>query len=407
MKLVYVLNQDNSKLMPCKPAKARKLLQSGRARVVERKPFTIKLNWQCEGVVQITTLGIDKGSHVSGFSVVGLGKVLICGDIHHRKDIKGKMGSRRALRRSRRSRKWYRKKRFDNRSSSKRSSRIPPSVKANVEEVIRTVNKLPIPISYITVEDVQIDIARLNNPDLQGKEYQESNRLDENLRIACLMRDNYICRACEKRNVKFGAHHVVPRSQGGKDTIKNLVTLCDKCHDKIHKGKITLTIQGENGFRDKIAQRTMQGKAYLYKELNKIAPVSKIFGYQTSEYRKFLGLEKSHSNDALCVATFLDGEIVEPDQDNFYTVSFLPRQTRKQYYSLSQKGKGRVKYQVNEELKGFKKGDIVRVKGRREKRITAIYSTGYLAFPRVKGEPSTANPRYCRLINKQKTVMFG
>jgi len=46
---VYVRNQDSTPLMPCTPAKARKLLQAGKAKVVEHRPFTIQLTWQCEG----------------------------------------------------------------------------------------------------------------------------------------------------------------------------------------------------------------------------------------------------------------------------------------------------------------------------------------------------------------------
>ena len=51
-------------------------------------------------------------------------------------------------------------------------------------------------------------------------------------------------------------------------------------------------------------------------------------------------------------------------RERFYSVSFRPRRTRRQYHDLSCKGQGRVKYQVNGELAGFCKGDIVRVKGR-------------------------------------------
>ena len=61
----------------------------------------------------------------------------------------------------------------------------------NVMEVVRVVRKIPLPISHITVEDVQVDVRRLSNPNVRGSEYQQSNRLDENLRIACLMRDNF------------------------------------------------------------------------------------------------------------------------------------------------------------------------------------------------------------------------
>ena len=32
-------------------------------------------------------------------------------------------------------------------------------------------------------------------------------------------------------------HHIVPLSMGGKDSVSNMVCLCDMCHDKIHYGK--------------------------------------------------------------------------------------------------------------------------------------------------------------------------
>jgi len=146
---VFVLNQDHQALMPCTPAKARKLLRAGRAKVVKRCPFIIQLGWQCEGRVQEVTLGIDKGSHATGISCVGNGKVLLSAEIHHRRDVKERMDDRRDHRRSRRRRKWYRPARFLNRASSKRSERLPPSIKTNVEEVIRVVNRIPLPISHI------------------------------------------------------------------------------------------------------------------------------------------------------------------------------------------------------------------------------------------------------------------
>ena len=66
-----------------------------------------------------------------------------------------------------------------------------------------------------------------------------------------------------------------------------------------------------------------------------------------------------------------------------------------------------MKYQVNKELEGFRKGDVVLVKEKYEKRINSIYSNGVLAFPRVKGEPSSSTPKHCRLLEKAKTIMFG
>src|ERR1700680_854456 len=99
---VFVCNLDGKPLMPCTPAKARKLLRDGTAKVARRCPFTLQLCWQCEGRVQGITLGIDKGSHVTGISCIGNGRVLLSAEIHHRADFKEKMEGRRRNRRNRR-----------------------------------------------------------------------------------------------------------------------------------------------------------------------------------------------------------------------------------------------------------------------------------------------------------------
>jgi len=403
---VYVVNKNGDKLMPCKPAKARKLLKVGKAHVIKCSPFTIQLNWDCEENVQKVALGIDKGSHKTGFCCVGNGQILMSGTINHRLDIKKKMDARRNNRRQRRNRKWYRPCRFNNRASSKRGGRLPPSVKANAEEVFRVVNKVPLPISDIVVEDVQIDIARLNNPNLRGKDYQKANRLDENLRLATLMRDNFKCTQCGKTKIRLEAHHIVGRSQSGKDTISNLITLCDKCHKDVHAGKFKIS-GGISGFKDRMAQRTMFGKTYLYNNLGRIASLTKVFGYQTAKWRKVLELSKEHDVDALCVATLLDGELVPYHRSNFYEIGFRASQTRRQYFDLPKKGKGRVRYQVNAELEGLHKGDVVLVKGKWIKQVHSIYSRrGYLAFRRLKGEPSSAQPRDCVLLERASTVLW-
>ncbi len=403
---VYVKNHDGAALMPCTSAKARKLLQAEKAKIVDYRPFTIQLCWQCEGHVQEVTCGIDKGSSVTGIACVGNGAVLLSAEIHHRRDVKEKMDDRRERRKSRRARRWYRPARFLNRASSKRSGRLLPSIKTNVEEVIRVVRKLPLPIAGIVIEDVQVDIARLNDPTLQGSRYQNPTRLDENLRIACLIRDSYMCQHCHKRHVRLEAHHIIYRENGGKDTLTNLATLCEQCHQRLHEGKIKLKVTGVSGHLDQIAQRTMQGKAHLYITLRSVAPLTTVFGYETATYRKYRDLPKTHIIDALCIATLGTGEVVAPPESNVYHIGFRPRQTRKQYHSQPKIGEGRVRYQVNEELQGFRKGDLVLVKGRYIKLINSIYSNGYLAFPRVKGEPNAARPHDCRILEQGRTIFW-
>ena len=392
--------------MPCTEAKARKLLRAEKAKIVDYRPFTIQLTWRCEGHTQEVICGIDKGSIVTGLTCIGNATVVLAAEIRHRRDVKARMEDRRDRRNSRRSRIWYRPPRFLNRASSKRSGRVPPSIKTNVEEVIRVVKRVPLPISTIVVEDVQVDIARLNDPTLRGSRYQDPTRLDENLRIACLMRDGYTCQQCHKSRRRLEAHHIQYRQNGGKDTLDNLITLCDQCHHRLHEGKITLKVKGVSGHLDQIAQRSMQGKTHLYTTLSQMAPLSTVFGYETATYRNYRGLQKTHIIDALCIATLGTGEGVAPPESNVYQIGFRPRQTRKQYHSRPRKGKGRVKYQVNNELQGFHKGDLVVVKGKYRKQINSIYSNGFLAFSRVKGEPTNALPRDCRLLEREKTILW-
>nr|WP_274532083.1 RRXRR domain-containing protein [Ktedonobacter racemifer] len=65
--------------MPCSAAIARLLLKEGKAKVVRRTPFTIKLSVQPERTyTQPLTLGVDTGSAVIGSAVAdGTGQHLV------------------------------------------------------------------------------------------------------------------------------------------------------------------------------------------------------------------------------------------------------------------------------------------------------------------------------------------
>jgi len=126
---VYVLNHDGSPLMPCKPAKAKHLLKAGKAKVVRRTPFTIKLLWDCESNTQEVVAGMDTGSKKIGTVAVTNGKVVYQSETELRNDVSKKMQRRAMYRRNRRSRKTrYRKARWKNRASMKKEGRLAPSI---------------------------------------------------------------------------------------------------------------------------------------------------------------------------------------------------------------------------------------------------------------------------------------
>ena len=119
--LVYVLKQNGQPFMPTSRfGKVRRLLKEGKAKVVRREPFTIRLLYEPEtDVVQECYCGVDTGSKHIGVAVVSNDRVLYQSQTELRSDIRGKMVSRRAYRHNRRQRKTrYRKCRFLNRRNS-------------------------------------------------------------------------------------------------------------------------------------------------------------------------------------------------------------------------------------------------------------------------------------------------
>ena len=69
---VLVLDTNRKPLMPCYPARARKLLSSDRASVFRRFPFTIILHDRTmeESVLQEVEVKIDQGSKTTGVALV-------------------------------------------------------------------------------------------------------------------------------------------------------------------------------------------------------------------------------------------------------------------------------------------------------------------------------------------------
>jgi len=53
--------------------------------------------------------------------------------------------------------------------------------------------------------------------------------MDARIRSAALERDDFTCQACGKKSAGQ-VHHIRARSQGGADSLSNLITLCGRCH---------------------------------------------------------------------------------------------------------------------------------------------------------------------------------
>ena len=139
--MVYVLNIKGQPIMPCKEAKARKLLKNNLAVLVKKEPFTIQLMFKCENKTQDITLGVDAGSKHIGLSATTNKKEVYSADVALRNDIVDLLSTRRQNRRTRRNRLRYRKARFNNRVKSKHKGWLAPSIENKIQTHFRVIEK--------------------------------------------------------------------------------------------------------------------------------------------------------------------------------------------------------------------------------------------------------------------------
>ncbi|WP_017661308.1 RNA-guided endonuclease IscB, partial [Baaleninema simplex] len=231
---IFVLDKDKNPLAPCHPAKARRLLKSGRASVFRRYPFTIILH-EIEAkdcVVPETQLKIDPGSKTTGLAILSENRVIWVSELSHRgQQIKNDLEKRRALRRSRRHRKTrYRKPRFLNRTRPK--GWLPPSLNHRVETTMTWVNRLRklCPIVSISQELVRFDTQKLQNPEVSGIEYQQGELLGYEVREYVLQKWGRKCIYCGAEDLPLEVEHIHPKSQGGSDRVSNLTLACHTCN---------------------------------------------------------------------------------------------------------------------------------------------------------------------------------
>lgn len=322
--LAYVLNKNGDPLMPCSPVKARKLLKNNKAKVVSCLPFTIKLFHGCSGYKQQTTLKIDTGSKIIGCAVVGNGKTLYASEVKTRQDIRKKMSQRAIFRRNRRNRKTrYRKARFENRKRN--SGWLTPTLRSKVQTHLKEICfvKSILPITKTIIEIANFDIHKLTNPNVKGKEYQEGRKKNfYNTKAFILSRDKYICQKCKscKDGLKLNIHHIIFRSNGGTDSPDNLITLCESCHNQIHKyknpEKESLKLQKKIVTKTIDAVQVSTIGSFLRKNLE----FQETFGYETKYNREVLELPKAHFVDAICVGLG-EGEVIKMPSCVFKKVS--------------------------------------------------------------------------------------
>lgn len=404
---VFVLDANGKQLAPTKEQKAWFLIRKKRATLVSKYPMIIQLNKEisddeiCKDEIRC---GIDDGGLYVGLALVqkcqSKNKVVFKGTIEQRNDVKHLMDVRRGYKRYHRYHKRYRQARFNNRSSSKRDGRIAPSILQKHQVTVRVINQLNkwVNITNYWLEDVSIDIRALTDGYKSYRwQYQKSNRLDENIRKAVILRDGCKCMECGKSNCRLEVHHIRPRRLNGSNTLSNLITLCEKCHQKtegreeLFMDKYFSLLKSSDNKNLNYAQHVMIGKKWLRKQLSNLGILYLTHGGDTANKRIDWDIEKTHSNDAICI-TDLQPNTCDVKE---WTIKPIRRQSKaKTDNVLGIKHKDLVEYT-------FKNGETYRGY------VTALYPEQMVInFQSPTKHCKKVNARKCKVLWKYSKIYW-
>lgn len=348
---IYVLSADGEPLMPTRRrGHVKRLLNRGKARIVSHVPFVIQLKYDGPKNTQPLFGGIDPGRTNIGAAVVTPeGKCVYRSHTASRnKEVPKNMSARKSHRRaSRRGERLRRKRRARANGTTTEfpDGRMLPGYEKPVmvkdiinttakfnyrkrpekwltptanqlvqthESLIRRISAI-LPVTDWTFEVnkfafMQMDSGKCYGTDFQNgrmKGYRDSHE------YVC-ERQNGACPICGTSIEHY--HHIIPRSQGGSDLPENILGVCMKCHERIHRGELSTDVEGimkRYGALSVLNQAIPYiGKwlTYAYGEDH----VHFCTGMETQAVRIASWLPKDHDIDALCIACIGAGTV--PDR---------------------------------------------------------------------------------------------
>ena len=321
--MVCVVANNGTQLMPTTNAKARKLLQNGRAKIFKYDPFTIMILDRSFGYTQPIEFKYDSGYGHIGLSICSEKREFKRVEICPLKDEPEKHNDQRKYRRTRRNRLRYRKPRFNNRK--KKKGWLAPSLQHKVDLHVYWFKKYltVMPITSVVVEVGSFDTQRLaaiaNGEELLvGTDYQHGEQYDfYTFRDAVFSRDHYTCQCC-KRNISntkdlvLHTHHIGYWKHDRSNRVSNLLTVCSKCHTPTNhqpSGKLYgLKSKSKNlpkaAFMNSVRYLLIDEIKDVINKQNNNTEVHVTYGSMTKLKRHELGIEKSHTNDAYAMGEF-------------------------------------------------------------------------------------------------------
>lgn len=419
---VFVLSREGKPVMPCSEKRARQLLACGRARVHRMYPFAIRLvdrtRASCE--LQPMRLSLDPGSKATGVALCRIEQnaaepvmhIAHLMELMHRgQAIRRALRNRALLRRARRARKTrYRAPRFENRTRP--GGWLAPSLQHRVDTTIAWVARLRrlAPITELAQELVRFDMQAMENPDIEGVEYQRGTLAGYELGEYLLAKWGRCCAYCDTTGVPLQKEHIVPKAAGGSNRVSNLTLACQPCNQKKGSRDVReflareparlkrILAQAKAPLKDAAAVNSTRW-ALLQKLQATGLPVETGSGGRTKFNRTRIGIAKTHALDAACVGV-VDG-VRRPAQPTLQikcTGRGSRRRTRVDSYGFP-----RGYLMRNKSVRGFRTGDIVIATVPSGKKAgvhvgrVAVRRTGSFNIQTSAGVVQSVSHKYCKV----------
>ena len=419
---VFVLDANKQPLMPCHPARARKLLRQKKAAVYRHAPFTLILKHRKGGEVQPLRWKIDPGAKTTGMALVASfargDRCVFAMELTHRgATIKKDVKQRRNCRRNRRSRNLrHRKPRFQNRR--RRKGWLPPSLQSRVDNVVSWTRRTcrHAPVTQLSMEHNRFDTQKLQNPEIEGVEYQQGTLFGYEVKEYLLQKWKWKCAYCGRGSRPLEVEHIIPTSRGGSDRVSNLTLACRKCN--LQKGNQTAEEYGYSRIQAE-AKKPLRAAAILNATRNALTRELESLGLglevgsggQTKFNRKQQGYEKQHWLDAVCVGHSGAQVFVEKNRE-VLEVRAMGRGNR-QMCRVNKYGFPRSQAKSGGEVQGFRTGDLVKAvitKGKKKGVYVgrvAVRKSGRFNIKTKGGTVQGIGYKNCKNLQKQDGYFYS
>jgi hypothetical protein len=283
------------------------------------------------------------------------------------------------------------------------------------------------PISDIAVETVRFDMQIMENPNINGIEYQQGTLWGFEVREYLLQRDKHTCQYCggASNDPVLNIDHKHPRAKGGTNRVSNLIVSCVTCNEtknalllpdwltKISRSKTKLDLarkamlpkviaNKKNSLRDAAAVNSIR---YKVGEVLKSTGLPTTFwsGGRTKKNRTEQGYQKDHWIDAAC--TGITGEkVFIPRSLTALNISATGHGSR-QMCRVNKYGFQRTNAKQNSRVHGFTTGDIIianvpngKKQGIHTGRV-AVRANGYFNITTDNATIQGVNYKHCQTIH--------